>query len=49
MKARIEFEPHDLWVGVYWRRYYIRGWDLWQYQVYICLLPMFPLHLQFEV
>ncbi len=49
MKCRIEFKPQDCWVGVYWKRgsAWEKGverfgipWDVW-----ICLLPMLPLHL----
>jgi hypothetical protein len=39
MRARIEFVPNDLWIGVYWRRRYH------QTDIYICLIPCFPLHL----
>jgi hypothetical protein len=35
---RIEFKPADIWIGVYWER---RPWlHLW-----VCLLPMVPIHL----
>lgn len=44
MKARIKFEPRDLWVGVYWdRRHHPPELD-----VYVCLVPCFPLHVRFR-
>jgi len=45
MRARLLFVPEDVWVGVYWRKYlhhdpvFGQRWDVW-----ICLLPMLPLH-----
>lgn len=55
--CRLHFEHRDLWVGVYWKRadtptssndpdsgiYPINSLHL-----YICLIPMFPIHLTFE-
>jgi hypothetical protein len=38
MKAQIQFEPRDLWVGLFWRQT-----DLcWHF--YLCLVPVLPLH-----
>lgn len=37
--AQLQFEPHDLWVGVFWRRTEIA------IHLYVCLLPMIPLHI----
>ena len=44
MHIRLEFQPQDCWVGVFWKRLppynrYRRRTDLW-----ICLLPMVPIH-----
>lgn len=49
MNWEIEFNPQDLWVGLYWKRghllpseligNYERRWDVW-----VCILPMIPLH-----
>ena len=42
MMVRFEFKPQDLWVGAFWKsRAYAggRSTDVW-----LCLLPMFPLH-----
>lgn len=41
VRARIEFKREDCWVGVYWRRS-SKALDVW-----ICLVPMLPLHLTF--
>jgi hypothetical protein len=33
-----QFEPRDLWIGVFWRRTAI-AWHL-----YVCVIPLLPLH-----
>lgn len=35
----IEFNPHDLWIGLYWKRYY------GERHFYVCVLPMLPIHI----
>ncbi len=40
MKAKLKFEPRDLWIGVYWDRSPVR------LDVYICVVPCFPLHIR---
>lgn len=48
MRIAIEFEPRDLWIGVYWkrRRVLVAGCktadDL---HVWVCLVPCFPIHI----
>ncbi len=38
MKAQVQFEPRDLWVGLFWRET-----DLcWHF--YLCVVPVLPLH-----
>jgi len=49
MKVRLEFKPQDLWIGVFWKR--LPGYDpeeepVAEVHVWICLLPMLPLHIQ---
>lgn len=39
--AALEWEPRDVWVGVYWRRSRGRG----VLDVYVCVLPCLPIHL----
>jgi hypothetical protein len=48
ISAALEFKPADCWVGVFWRRHIevsrvaiLRG----ELHVWICLVPMVPLHL----
>lgn len=48
---RFEFKVEDMWIGVFWRRTvltdtpeaFMEAMDVW-----LCLLPMVPLHLQFN-
>jgi hypothetical protein len=49
VKVRLEWKPEDCWVGVFWRR---GEWannrkskTEWRTDVWICLLPMLPIHL----
>ena len=39
------FEPRDLWVGVYWDRY----WEMGERPIdlYICIVPMLPIRLSY--
>ncbi len=57
MKISVKFDPHDLWIGVYWK-------VKWQSQeappqmgvkvkvqrrkvhIYICILPALPIHIE---
>jgi len=43
-RIRLEFKPADLWIGAFWRydnsKILLKTFDL-----YICLLPMLPIHL----
>lgn len=47
MKVYLEFKPEDLWIGVFWRRR--RLWEELQggatLDVWICLVPCFPIHI----
>jgi len=43
-RIRIQFEPRDIWIGVYWTKEQTgRGRLL---TLYICLVPMLPITLQ---
>ncbi len=42
----IDVEIRDLWVGVYWDNK-IEG-DTQMIDLYICIIPVFPIHLHFE-
>lgn len=39
----IQWEPHDLWVGVFWRTTPSEFLHL-----YVCLVPLFPIHLTIQ-
>lgn len=39
LKVQIQWEPRDLWIGVFWRKT-----DLCLH-IYICLLPLVPIHI----
>jgi len=46
--VRLKFVPQDCWVGVYWKKEYIsklNNW--WRFNIFICLLPMLPIHVWF--
>ena len=36
---RFEMKKQDMWIGVYWRQ------DRYALHVWVCLLPMLPLHI----
>ncbi|MHC4864613.1 MAG: hypothetical protein ACYTEX_11040 [Planctomycetota bacterium] len=38
LKAQIQWEPRDMWVGLFWRKTEIA------IHLYICLVPLLPLH-----
>lgn len=39
LKVQLQFEPRDIWIGLFWRRTEIA----WHF--YICILPLLPLHI----
>jgi hypothetical protein len=50
VQIRLEFKPADLWWGLYTeRREYHRpggGGYYWKRHIWICLLPMLPIHVE---
>ena len=44
MQLKIRIEPHDIWVGVYWYRCWEAEWKAFEWDVYVCPLPMLCLH-----
>lgn len=42
LRARFEFEPRDLWVGVYWDR------SPTHWHVYLTAVPCLPLHVSWR-
>lgn len=52
MKIKLLFEPRDFWIGVYWKRRImtdnnIKVIQTTTYTFYVCLIPMFPIKIQF--
>lgn len=39
VKVQFQFEPRDIWLGVFWRRSKIA------LHVCVCVVPLFPLHI----
>lgn len=51
MKICLEFKPQDLWIGVFWRTtpvLPVRYIPRYSVDIWICLVPMVPLHISFE-
>lgn len=46
-KLELRFDPHDIWIGVYWKPFtWIHDLNMngrWGVKLYICILPMLPL------
>jgi len=47
-EINMKFQPRDIWVGVYW--YLTRSIESHyrKLDVYVCIIPMFPIHLRWE-
>lgn len=41
--AQFQFEPRDLWVGLFWQRTEVA------FHLYICVIPLVPLHITIAV
>ncbi len=39
LKVQLQFEPRDMWVGLFWRKTQIA------FHLYICIVPLFPIHI----
>lgn len=37
--VRLEWKPQDCWIGAFWKRNHPWSLDVW-----VCVLPMVPLH-----
>ena len=54
MRIRIEFKIEDFWIGAFWRSTFDavgpsrKDWVRATYDLWICLIPCFPLHLSWE-
>lgn len=42
MTAKFEFKLEDFWIGIFWRRGELNS------HVWVCLIPCFPLHLEWR-
>ena len=43
-----ECKPQDCWIGVYWKKSDMFPWryhQRWRWDIWICLVPMLPIHL----
>lgn len=45
LKAQFQFEPRDLWLGAFWRVNRQMPPPFYTLHLYLCLIPMFPLHI----
>jgi len=45
-RVRLEFKPQDLWIGVFWKKGAERGFDEDHINIWICILPMLPIHIK---
>jgi hypothetical protein len=44
VRARVTFEPRDLWVGIYWDRDQSPANNRYELHLFICLIPTLPIH-----
>ncbi len=48
-KIKLEFKLQDFWVGVFWKTHtdwnFLGGWELTCIDIWICLVPFFPIHI----
>jgi hypothetical protein len=42
--VRLQFEPRDLWIGVYWSQvtHPDHSW-MYRRRIYVCIVPMLPI------
>lgn len=43
--AQFQWEPRDLWVGIFWRKGIIKHPIYETLHICICILPLVPLHI----
>lgn len=45
VSIRFEWKPQDCWIGAFWKRKQMRWGDMAQTDLWLCIVPMFPLHI----
>ena len=45
LKAQFQFEPRDLWIGLFWRINREMRPPYCTLHIYLCLIPLVPLHI----
>ena len=41
-----EFNPQDIWIGIYWEMDTLHYMNAKSIDIYFCLIPMFPIHIE---
>ncbi len=44
MKVRLEFKIQDCWIGAFWRWNRNEYEKIWEWDVWVCVVPCFPIH-----
>lgn len=44
----VKFNPKDIWIGVYWNYHQHLPSAMRFFDVYICVIPMLPIHISRE-
>ena len=45
MRIRLEFEPKNIWIGIYWTKKFDGFEEFSKFHCWICLIPCFPIHI----
>jgi len=43
-QAQLQWEPRDVWVGLFWRTNHEIGMTWYTLHLYVCIIPLVPLH-----
>jgi len=57
MKISVRFKKEDLWIGIYWdsdhlcftRKLGKSRYEIFMVNVYVCFVPMVPIHIRFQL
>lgn len=44
IKAQLQFEPRDIWIGLFWQTNHDMPLPYYTLHIYVCLVPLIPLH-----